>query len=193
MTPVFTSGKLRGMVPLIDQVGDKLVEYVKCNRHAEEIELKQLFSMYGMEVIATTGLGFESNIFSDPESIFKDKVEKLNGTGKYVNQGLTSLRLFFMSSLPKVSQWLKLGLIEKDVLEFFVNICKSQLDRRQRGLDPKRNDFLDVMLEGLKTPIKSVASEEQSDIDAELKGGKQNRIGPAFSNREELEVCVVSN
>ena len=58
-----------------------------------------------------------------------------------------------MSSLPKVSQWLKLGLIEKDVLEFFVNICKSQLDRRQRGLDPKRNDFLDVMLEGLKVML----------------------------------------
>ena len=56
------------------QVGDKLVEYVKGNRQAEEIELKQLFSMYGMEVIATTGLGFESNIFSDPKSIFKDKV-----------------------------------------------------------------------------------------------------------------------
>ena len=51
-----------------------MVDYVDANYDGKDMELKHLFAMFGMEVIATTGFGFEANIFADPNSIFRDKV-----------------------------------------------------------------------------------------------------------------------
>ena len=53
-----------------------MVEYVDNYYDGKDMELKHLFAMFGMEVIATTGFGFDANIFADPNSIFRDKVRR---------------------------------------------------------------------------------------------------------------------
>ena len=67
--------------------------------------------------------------------------------------GLSPWQIFCMGNLPKFSKLLKHSLIPPDVIDFFANICKSQLDKRQKGLVPKRNDFLDVLLEGMQVGV----------------------------------------
>ena len=76
----------------------------------------------------------------------------MSGTGKYMGEGLSPWEVFCMANFPQLSKLLKHSLMTPDVIEFFINICRSQLDQRQlpeQGV-PKRNDYLDVLIEGLK-------------------------------------------
>ena len=76
----------------------------------------------------------------------------MSGTGKYMGEGLSPWEVFCMANFPQLSKLLKHSLMTPDVIEFFVNICRSQLDQRQKPDMPKRNDYLDVLIEGLKVP-----------------------------------------
>lgn len=75
----------------------------------------------------------------------------MNGCGKYIGEGPSPWQIFCMGNFPTLSKLLKYSLFTPDVIEFFVNICKSQLDKRQtEQVLPKRNDYLDVLIEGLQ-------------------------------------------
>ena len=77
----------------------------------------------------------------------------MSGTGKYMGEGLSPWEVFCMANFPQLSKLFKHSLMTPDVIEFFANICRSQLDQRQKPEQvkgPKRNDYLDVLIEGLK-------------------------------------------
>ena len=101
-SPVFTSGKLKGMVPLIEsvrasyrlflltfswfdlmpivcnivpKVGDEMVKYLDdFATNGKEFECKDLFTMYSVDVVATTGFGVEAQSFANPDGTFLDQV-----------------------------------------------------------------------------------------------------------------------
>ena len=57
------------------KVGDGMVDYVgNLADKNEKFETKQLFTLFGVDVVASTGFGFEANAFKDPNSMFKDQV-----------------------------------------------------------------------------------------------------------------------
>ena len=52
-----------------------MVEYLdKFAQEGTEFETKALFTLYSVDVVASTGFGFEANAFTDPESVFRDYV-----------------------------------------------------------------------------------------------------------------------
>ena len=46
----------------------------KIANYNEEFEAKQIFSLYSVDVVVTTGFGIEGKTFSDPHSVVKDQV-----------------------------------------------------------------------------------------------------------------------
>ena len=58
------------------QVGDDFVTHMeKFATTGKEFEAKEIFTLYSVDVVATTGFGVEGKTFSDPNSVVKDQVK----------------------------------------------------------------------------------------------------------------------
>ena len=78
VSPVFTSGKLKLMVPHIDKCGGNLVDFLKTGAVTGEVlEAKDVFGKFTLDSIATSGFGIESNSFKEPENVFRINALKL--------------------------------------------------------------------------------------------------------------------
>ncbi len=80
MSPAFTSGKLKAMVPLINTVGDEFVEHLNGLAEKEtEFSAKEVLTSYTLDCIATCGFGVEAKSFKEPDGIFRKMVIFLGG------------------------------------------------------------------------------------------------------------------
>ena len=78
VSPVFTSGKLRLMVPHIDKCGANIQPLLRTAAMTGEVlEAKEMFGKFTFDSIATSGFGIESNSFEDPDNIFRINALKL--------------------------------------------------------------------------------------------------------------------
>ena len=78
VSPVFTSGKLRLMVPHIDKCGDNMEDVLRTAAVTGEVlEGKEMYGKFTLDSIATSGFGIESNSFKDPENLFRINALKL--------------------------------------------------------------------------------------------------------------------
>ena len=78
VSPVFTSGKLKLMVPYVDKCGENMEELLRTAAlMGEVLEGKQMYGKFTLDSIATSGFGIESNSYKDPDNIFRINAMKL--------------------------------------------------------------------------------------------------------------------
>lgn len=86
-TPIFTSGRLKNMLPTICEKGDqfqKLMQQLASNDTA--IELKDLTNRYALDVIASVFFGLDVDTLGDPDHSFRTIERGLsNGPGFLAN------------------------------------------------------------------------------------------------------------
>ena len=77
LSPVFTSGKLRTMAPLVNRVGNDLVAHLKdyCES-GKDFLAKDVMAQYTADAIGTCGFGIEANSFEEPEGEFMTMVSE---------------------------------------------------------------------------------------------------------------------
>ncbi|XP_036346577.1 probable cytochrome P450 6d5 [Rhagoletis pomonella] len=107
MTPLFTSGKLKAMFGTVEDVGDKMVNYLNGqlpDEGAKEVELKKLMSTYAIDIIASVFFGLEVNSFVEPNNVMLNVSRKINeptfgsvvrGTCQFLYPGLEKLFIRF--------------------------------------------------------------------------------------------------
>jgi cytochrome P450 len=72
-TPVFTSGRLKGMLPIMHRISVQLKEVTgEMVKEKQLVQLKPLFSDLAFEVIMSTGFGIEINAWKDKDNIAKN-------------------------------------------------------------------------------------------------------------------------
>ncbi len=70
-TPIFTSGKLKGMLPLISKINQELMASLEQDADSNgEFELKDKFGRFTMGTIASCAFGVDSRSFSNEDSQF---------------------------------------------------------------------------------------------------------------------------
>ena len=78
VSPVFTSGKLKLMVPHIVKCGLNIEEHLKTAAMTGEVlEAREMFGKFTLDSIATSGFGIESNSYKDPDNIFRINAMKI--------------------------------------------------------------------------------------------------------------------
>merc|ERR1712045_259796 len=120
-TPVFTSGKLKLMVPHIHK--------------------------FALDTIATSGFGIESNSFKEPDNIFRVNVRKLTGDKEYAKASAIP-KAMFMFMAPKIAASVGMSFLDKKITHFFVDVVRKTIEnRRKTGV--KRNDLIDIFIDEL--------------------------------------------
>ncbi len=72
MSPIFTSGKLKGMNPAMNKIADELVAFLK--QYAEsgkEFDTKDVMSRLTLDVIAECGFGVKANGIAEENGTFR--------------------------------------------------------------------------------------------------------------------------
>lgn len=142
MTPTFTSGKIKAMVPLIVD---------KCNVFLEEsanemnkngfIDMSSLLSYYTFDSIASCAFGLDANCLKD-----KNNSEFVQICSKIFNFDLiTTLKFMLILMAPCLSKSLKLF----GDISYLAEMVRKNCEFREKS-NTKRGDFLDILLDALK-------------------------------------------
>ncbi|KAF7474845.1 Hypothetical predicted protein [Marmota monax] len=77
LSPVFSSGKLKEMFPIINQYGDALVKYLSQEvKKGKPVTVKEMLGSYNMDVIVSTSFGVNVNSLNNPQDPFVKKAKK---------------------------------------------------------------------------------------------------------------------
>merc|ERR1711936_655134 len=148
VSPVFTSGKLKLMIPHIDKCGANMEDVLYTAAVTGEVlEAKEMYGKFTLDAIATSGFGIESNSYKDPENLFRINAMKLTRDPKYASYK-DILKFIILMISPKIAKLLGIYMLDKDATLFFANIVRKTVkNRRETGA--KRNDVIDIFIDEL--------------------------------------------
>ncbi|XP_076040649.1 cytochrome P450 9e2-like isoform X2 [Oratosquilla oratoria] len=141
MSPTFTSGKLKGIFPLIEAKCKKLIDW--CLREGitrDKVEMNSLFNRFTLDGIATSAFGIETNCIDNEKDEFAIAADKITTPPGIL--GVLKLALLIIS--PRLFCFLRLRFLDP-AINIFTRTAKETLKLRKNS--ERRGDFIDLMLE----------------------------------------------
>lgn len=142
MTPIYTSGKLKGMFPLVQSVGDDLVRYL--DKHLGEQEAKEICSKFATDVISKCAFGINAHCFDDENATFR-KIGRAMFDFSLRN-AMSQTSFFFRQNWVNL---LKLNFFEKWIQDYFTEAFWTTMAQREK-MNSKVNDLIDHLREMMK-------------------------------------------
>ncbi|KXJ67914.1 hypothetical protein RP20_CCG007720 [Aedes albopictus] len=141
LTPLFTGGKLRGMMPTILEVGDKLQKYLEPVSESQEVvDIRDIVSRFVLEIIASVFFGFEANCIEDRDDAFSKVLREAQG------ERLSAvLRAAAMFVCPGLLRYTGISSLEPDVIAFVSGIVTKQIEHREKT-GVTRKDFIQQLI-----------------------------------------------
>lgn len=163
VTPIFTSGKIKSMFPLVCDKADALVKFsMKQASKNSYVDMKKNFGRYTLDTIATCAFGIECHSLVDDNSEFLKQVDSFFGRNpKKIIKGL----LFMF--VPRLFKLLGLS-VRPPSTDFFIDVVERNLAARRAGT--RRGDFLDLLLEAQQNSKKPDSKYGKSYVQAVTNG-----------------------
>jgi len=171
MSPVFTTGKLKLMFPLLERVSQNMERYLlDCSEKNEEIDAKETFAKFSLDAIATSAFGIDLDTFKDPDNVFAKMVKELQrAKGSESGTPFQLLILILSLNFPILGKIFTIEQFSVKGTSFLKNALLKTVEMRKNG-GKRRNDIIDHVLDLEKNnpdAMKNV-SEDQFDKDAEI-------------------------
>lgn len=149
LSPVFTSGKLKEMFPLILKSSEHLEEYVgKLASENEPVECRELTAKYTTDVIGSCAFGIDTNSLSDVDSEFRRM-----GREVFTPEWYNLMRVRIRQAVPWLYDTIGHILPQTKVTKFFTRILMENIDYREKN-NIVRHDFVDTLRELKRHPDK---------------------------------------
>lgn len=151
LSPFFTSGKLKSMFYLLDKNSGDMVNYIHKRLDKDnkvEMEMKDLASMYTIDVIANCAYGVEANCLENPEGEFRKCGHSMFHMSFW--RGL-ELPAYFM--LPQVMKFFRFQTFSDYSTKFIKSSIPHVIATREKS-GAKRNDLIDTLIELKKSEVK---------------------------------------
>ena len=76
LSPIFTSGKLKAIMPTVNAVTDDFGKYLKNLPNKDDVEVKEMMQLCTCEILGMIGCGVKPNILENPkENVFYKQVQ----------------------------------------------------------------------------------------------------------------------
>ncbi|XP_071147587.1 cytochrome P450 3A41-like isoform X1 [Mytilus edulis] len=140
ISPTFSSGKLKLMVPKIERCCTNLVENIKQqSKQGEQVDMKGVCETFTMDVIASTAFGIDVNSQNEPNNQFV-KHAKAAALGEIFGP-----KFFLIMMFPILKHLFTIHFMKKEAVDFFRSVVESAIGLRKKG-QKVYNDFLQLML-----------------------------------------------
>ncbi|XP_066260490.1 cytochrome P450 9e2-like [Euwallacea similis] len=154
LTNSFTGSKMKLMFGLMVEAAANFTKYFGEQKgHTIEVEMKDAFTRFTIDVIATTSFGVKVNSLFEPNNQFfkmGKEITELNFKA--------FLKVLLFQFSPYLYRLLKLRMFGKEVNDFFRNLINDALkSRKEEGI--YRPDILQILIEARKglNPEENVA------------------------------------
>jgi cytochrome P450 len=177
MSPTFTSGKMKQMLPLMkeslvsmEKTIDKIIKSGKGN----EVDSKKLFGCFTLDVIAKCAFATETNAHEDENDPF------IYYTRKFFD--FSKIKIMFVLTLPDfIKKIFNMSAIPTDSVEYLANVSRQIMENRRREIGNEKRSYADLlqlmMTAGTKTTDKETLIESQ--IENETHHGNENEVNNA--------------
>jgi len=166
ITPAFTSGKMKKLIPVMKFCSDEFIKYLgKYAEDGTDIPLKDVLSKLTMNIIGRTAFAVDLNSFDENE-----KSPFLHYANKMFQVSLTDPLILLILCFPNVF-WIyslitgKTG-FQDDVLDYFTESLTKIMEQRLK--DPqageKYNDVAQLLLNSLDDNEKFQITAEDADM-----------------------------
>ncbi|RZC40628.1 p450 domain containing protein [Asbolus verrucosus] len=139
MTPVFTSGKIKLMLPLMKECAKDLNAYLtKCN--GETVEFRKVTKKYSVDIISSCAFGINSNCLKNADSEIMKMATKLIDFDSFVR----SISIFSFFFIPKFVNIFRLTFVDKTASDYLIDVFKGTIKEREEK-KIVRNDLIDLL------------------------------------------------
>jgi len=174
-TPIFTSGKMKGMLKFIKHLaGDLTNEMEKKAKTGEEFELKDVFGKFSIDALASSAFGVNAESFTNENSMF---VKNAAAIFKYTSLEYAIVALKFIPGVSKLISLLQLNLTKPKETRFFRDVILQTI-RHRRETKERKNDMVDLMLDCIKEDplmVEDVEPKEQYEKDMNMSSSKKSK------------------
>ncbi|XP_017770172.1 PREDICTED: cytochrome P450 9e2-like [Nicrophorus vespilloides] len=181
LSPAFTSSKMRAMFTLIKDCANNFVDFhLEASKNGEvTVEMKDIFTRYSNDVIATCAFGVTCDSLKEPMNEFY-----LMGREATDFSSLTmNLKLFLFILLPKIAKLLNVALFNEHVSRFFKNLVKKTIKVREKN-GIIRPDMINLLMEARKGRLKY--EEETNFKDIGFATVEESDIGKMKVKKQEI-------
>ncbi|XP_065338079.1 cytochrome P450 6B1-like [Cloeon dipterum] len=142
LTPTFTSGKIKTMTPMMQEVATTLQEHLSAvTKGSRLIEAKEVFARYSTDVISSCVFGIECNSINNPKNKMRTMGEKIAHVDFW-----RAIKIFTVINLPEIADRLKFVIMDSTVTAFFRNLVKNLIEAR-RKTGESRKDFIQLLID----------------------------------------------
>lgn len=144
VSPIFTSGKIKHMFPLVCRNADNLVAHsLKQAATRPFVDMKDNFGRFSIDTIASCAFGIESNSLEDENSDFVKQADVFFQKGPR-----KIIKALLLGMFPRLGRLLNITYTGPEV-DFFRHVVERAIGMRKEG--KRRGDFLDLLLEARGT------------------------------------------
>ncbi|PNF23401.1 Cytochrome P450 9e2 [Cryptotermes secundus] len=165
VSPAFTSSKMKNMFVLVNECSEQLLDFLE-QSYQQPLEtgykikrVKELYTRYTNDVIATTAFGLKVDSLKHPTNEFYMMGQDATSFG--------SIKFLIFLSIPKVMKFLGINLIPGKITQFFKTLVLDTVATREReGII--RPDLLHLLIQAKKGTL------HEEDSAEDQKGAKIN-------------------
>ncbi|ODM94328.1 Cytochrome P450 9e2 [Orchesella cincta] len=170
LTQTFTTGKIRRMMTIFNDVANQWVDHFKeeiqkGSKDSIEIEAQKETTQLTVENIMSAVFGLNAGVIRDPKSVFARNAHEITN--------FTFIRVikFGISfNFPWLVDLLGFEVFDRKSMRFFEQIMSQGLQARMSG-EIKRNDFMQLIAEARRGELKDDDELNDFEKDAQIKGG----------------------
>lgn len=194
LSPAFTGSKMRQMQSLVTHAINAGIECVasQVNDDPEKghLEMKEFFSKFSIDIIASCAFGLEVDTFKNPENGFK----KIADITMNPNGFLMAVKFAFLYFAPKFMKMLDISLLDRETKSFFRKTVNETMEYREKN-GIVRPDMIHLLMQTKKGNLSHDAaddvkgSESFAAVDESELGKKNNTT--VWKNDELVAQCLI--
>ncbi|KAF5288093.1 hypothetical protein FQA39_LY15518 [Lamprigera yunnana] len=168
LSPSFTGSKMKMMFRLLSECAEEVTKYLqKQNESALHVDIKDIFTRFTNDAIASIAFGVECNSLENKSNEFYTMGKRATNIGGF---------RFFLFSLyqmvPVMAKILRLSFFPSSVSNFFYRLIKETMSRRAKeGF--VRPDMIHLLLEARKG---NEIQELEDSVDSGFATAKEHKI-----------------
>ncbi|XP_017882209.1 cytochrome P450 9e2-like [Ceratina calcarata] len=142
LSPIFTSSKLKGMFVLMSECAKRFGETLaSLPTDQRTVELKDAFTRYTNDVIATCAFGIEVDSMKDRKNTFY-----VYGREATDLSGWMIMKFLLSSYLPRLAKLLNMKVVHPKIENYFINLVENNIKQREeKGIN--RQDMIQLLME----------------------------------------------
>lgn len=182
LSPAFTGSKMRQMFELISECADDIVKHFMGKVKSGEklnIEMKDFFSRYTNDVIATCAFGIKVNSFTDLENEFFTNGKRLMQFGG----GLGMIKLMILIALPRVAKFFNLKIFDQSISASFKSIIMDTIEMRQKN-KIFRPDMINIMMQVRDGNFQHNTEEKSKEVTDGFATVEESEVGKTVVTRK---------